>query len=91
MREKVHYLDLEGLAINGLIEKVSLEDCNRDNKIRKSKILAVTKDGREIETECIDYSRIVRIWIIVKQYEKWGKQISEGESAEEFISEYEKT
>ena len=91
MREKIHYLDLEGLAINGLIEKVSLEDCSRDSKLRKSKILAVTKDGREVETECIDYNRIVRIWIVIKQYEKWGRQINEERAVKEFISEYEKS
>jgi len=88
--ERIHYLDLEGLAINGLIEKASLEDCGLNKKVRKSKISAVTRDGRKIETECIDYSRIVRVWIIIKQYEKWGKQILEEGLQKEFVSEYEK-
>ncbi|NAZ13320.1 MAG: hypothetical protein GU359_04105 [Desulfurococcales archaeon] len=73
--QKVHYLDIEGLAINGLLRKADLIDCEIKPKIRRSKIIVETFDGKIFETECIDYERIVRIWIVIKHYEKWGRDI----------------
>ncbi len=71
---KTHYLDILGLAINGLLKTVKIESCtDREAKIQKSKIVGTTNQGEELETECIDYQRIVRTWIIIKHYEKWGK------------------
>ncbi len=71
---RVHYLDLLGLAINGLLKSVKMESCTDvGSKIQKSKIIGVTQQNEIIETECIEYHRIVRTWIIIKHYEKWGK------------------
>lgn len=71
---KVHYLDILGLAINGLLKAVKMESCtDGEAKIQKSKIIGTTNQGEELETECIDYHRMVRTWIIIKHYEKWGK------------------
>ncbi|MEM4969967.1 MAG: hypothetical protein QXE01_01800 [Sulfolobales archaeon] len=74
MARKVHYLDLLGLAINGLLRSVKMESCSdAGSKIQKSKIIGVTRDNELIETECIEYHRIVRTWIIIKHYDRWGK------------------
>ena len=90
MGDTIHYLDLEGLAINGLLDKVSLEDCSEKN-IRKARIKAVARDGRSLETECIDYNRIVRVWITIKHYEKWsGLIVEERTSDVSFVSEDER-
>lgn len=71
---KVHYLDILGLAINGLLKTARMESCtSKESKIQKSKIVGITNQGEELETECIEYHRIVRTWIIMKHYEKWGK------------------
>ncbi len=71
--KKIHYLDMLGLAINGLLKTVKMESCTgKDAKIQKSKIVGITSQGEELETECIEYHRIVRTWIVIKHYEKWG-------------------
>lgn len=72
--KRVHYLDILGLAINNLLKSVKMENCSGPgSKIQKSKIIGVTNQGEIIETDCIEYHRIVRTWIIIKHYEKWGK------------------
>jgi len=72
--KNVHYLDLLGLAINGLLRSAKMESCtDPSSKIQKSKIVGITHQGEAIETECIEYHRIVRTWIIIKHYDKWGK------------------
>jgi len=84
---KVHYLDLLGLAINGLLRSAKMESCtDPSSKIQKSKIVGVTHQGETIETECIEYHRIVRTWIIIKHYDKWGKYMvsEEGATAVDF-------
>ena len=74
--KKIHYLDMLGLAINGLLKSVKMENCtNKNSKIQKSKIIGITNQGEELETDCIEYQRIVRTWIIIKHYEKWSKYI----------------
>lgn len=71
---RVHYLDLLGLAINGLLKSVKMESCtDPGSKVQLSKIIGVTQQNDVIETECIEYHRIVRTWIIIKHYDKWGK------------------
>ncbi|MEZ0289655.1 MAG: hypothetical protein ABWJ42_01010 [Sulfolobales archaeon] len=82
MNRKIHYLDLEGLAINGLLTQSILEDCENVRGVRKSKIIAETLSGERIETDCIEYERLVRIWIILKQYEKWSRDFIERVSEE---------
>lgn len=53
-----------------------MESCtSKEAKVQKSKIVGITTDGEEIETECIEYHRIVRTWIIIKHYEKWSKHM----------------
>ncbi|MEL9929328.1 MAG: hypothetical protein QXJ51_05875 [Sulfolobales archaeon] len=81
MSRKVHYLDLEGMALNGLIRKSIMQDCS-DSKIRKSKIIVETVSGESIETDCIEYERLVRVWIVIKHYEKWNKNLVEKVSEE---------
>lgn len=81
MNRKIHYLDLEGLAINGMLKKAEMIDCSVRDKVRRSRIVAETVSGEVVETDCIDYERIVRVWIVVKHYEKWGRDIVSGEEA----------
>jgi len=82
MVEKIHILDLEGLAINGMVESHKLVDCEKKGKVRLTKLVAKLADGREVETDCIDYPRIVHTFIVLEKYKDWGKNLVKEEIPE---------
>lgn len=85
MIERIEVLDLEGLAINGMIKSFQLVDCEKKGKIRLSKITAVLADGREVETDCMEYPRIVRAFILLEKYKNWGDALVMKDVTEEMM------
>lgn len=77
-------LDLEGLALNGLVTDVEIVDCESSTP-RRSKLKVKLFDGRIFETECGLYERVVRSYLIMKRYIEFGKIISGKELNEEVI------
>ncbi len=76
MTKILNHLDLQGLAINNLMKWVKLEYCTpRNVKVPKAKLVGETLEGEIVETECIEYQRIVRTWIVIKHYEEWKKHM----------------
>ena len=86
MAEKIGLLELEGLAINGFVESFTVEDCAKEGKIRISKLKVKLTDGRDVETECVEYPRLVRVILVLNRYLKWGKYLVTKEITEEMMS-----
>jgi len=84
--ERIDILSLEGLSINGFVEDAELVDCERKGNMRYAKIRAKLSDGRIVETQCDVYPRIVRVYLTLVKYKKWGKLIPLREVTEEMMS-----
>ncbi|RLG86545.1 MAG: hypothetical protein DRO15_06000 [Thermoprotei archaeon] len=87
MSKKISILNLEGLALNGLIKSYSVVNCDEENKV---KIVAQTELGEEVETPCFDKVRLSTIMRILESYKAWGKSILTKEAVEIFIIEEER-
>ncbi len=83
--ERIDVLELEGLAINGMIKSFKLIDCEKKGKIRLSKITALLADGREVETDCMEYPRIVRVFVLLEKYKNWGDTLVMKDVSEEMM------
>ncbi len=81
---QVTLLDLEGLALNGLVVDVEIVDCGGGTP-RRSRLRVKLADGKVVETECGLYERVVRSYLIMKKYVEFGKIISGKELSEEVI------
>ena len=68
MPEKIPVLNLEGYAINGMVKDFTMVDCKSSNKLRMSKVIAKLQSGEEVETECMEYTRAVRVFIVLQKY-----------------------
>ncbi|MEO3993231.1 MAG: hypothetical protein QN229_02830 [Desulfurococcaceae archaeon TW002] len=68
MPKEIDILRLEGMIINGLIKEYSLIDCKRENKVRMSKIVAISTNEEEYETPCYEYPRISRVYVLASKY-----------------------
>jgi len=70
-------LDIEGLVLNGFVTDMRLEDC-KSSKVRSSRLVARLIDGSEVVSDCYDYSRISRIYLIFIKYseKKWVSSVS---------------
>ncbi len=81
-------LDLEGLAINGMVSDYEVVDCSSPSSVRYSKIVAKLENGEVVETECMDYSRISRVLVVLLRYvkNKWGEILVDKEISEEMMS-----
>lgn len=77
-------LDLEGLALNGLVEGVELVDCEL-KPLRRSRLRVALSDGRQVETECAPYERIVRSYLVILRYIEFGKLIASKQMDEKTI------
>ncbi len=68
MPEKIPVLNLEGYAINGMVKDFRMVDCKSSGKLRMSKVIATLNSDEEVETECMEYTRAVRIFIVLEKY-----------------------
>ena len=66
--EKVDILTLEGYAINGFVTEFKIVDCSVGGRVRTAKITATLNDNRYVETECLEYSRISRVYVLLEKY-----------------------
>lgn len=78
----VSLLELEGLALVGLVREVSLEDCEV-GPARRSRVRVVLLDGRSLESECMLYERVVRSYLVLTKYVTLGKSIGKALTEEE--------
>ena len=85
MVEKIPALDLEGLAINGLIEHFELREC-RELGNDYVKIVAQLKNGSRVETECGPRYRIGRVYLTLVKYKEWGPTVVLEGVSEEMMS-----
>jgi len=86
MPERISILELEGLALNGLVREARIVDCSKVKGIRYSKIVAELSDGRIVETTCDFYSRIIKTYLTLIRYKDLGKTIVIKELSEEMMS-----
>jgi len=84
---KVSVLNLEGLALNGLLRDYSIANCDKEDKV---KIIAQTEWNEEVETPCFDKSRLPVIIRLLESYRKWGKSILTKEVVKPFTIEEER-
>lgn len=78
---RVNLIEIEGLAMNGLVKKVEMVDCDKPKGWKK--IVVVTHDGKELASECIEPSAAKRNYMVFSLYAKrWGSQIYTGEEVE---------
>lgn len=68
MPETIDVLTLEGMVLNGLVKESKLLDCGERGKIRMSKIIVRSVDGKEYETPCDEYSRISGTYVLINKY-----------------------
>ncbi|MCY0859027.1 MAG: hypothetical protein OWQ54_01205 [Sulfolobaceae archaeon] len=67
-RPKMKGRDIEALAFFGKAKQVTVEFC--DDEKRFAKVVAVTVDGEEVETECIPTRAAGKISTMMKNYIK---------------------
>jgi hypothetical protein len=75
MVEKIPVLNLEGYAINGFLDSFKIVDCDVKGKVRLSKIQARLVNGEEVETDCMEYPRAARIFVLLEKYKKFKNAI----------------
>lgn len=80
--EKIDVLTLEGYAVNGFVTEFKLIDCFKSGKVRTAKIIATLNNNRYVETECLDYPRISRVYVLLEKY----KDLREVFTSEEVMS-----
>jgi hypothetical protein len=74
-------IEIEGLAMNGLINKVELENCERPPGW--ARIKALTRDGRVLSTACMEPSAARRNFMVLSLYvRKWGSLVNKGGEVE---------
>ncbi len=74
----VNIIEVEGLAMNGMLEEVRVEDCEKPRGWRR--IVARTKDGRLVSTNCMEPDAAKRNYMVLSLYtRKWGSLIFTGE------------
>ncbi len=64
-------LELEGLILSGLIQRLEIVDCEHPNNVRLSKFVGTLSDGTKIVTECYEYVRLSRIYLVFTNYIKF--------------------
>ncbi len=61
-------LDLEGLILNGFVQSVEMLDCESSGGVRLSRLVCRLNDGSEVTTECYEYARLSRIYLLFVSY-----------------------
>jgi len=85
MVKKIPVLNLEGYAINGFVKDYRLVDCEKKGKLRLTKVVATLKDGDTVETDCMEYPRAARIYILLEKYKYLSGPIVKEEITEEMM------
>jgi len=68
-------IEIEGMAMNGLIKRVELEDCETPPGWKK--IIAYDHEERRLETGCMEPEAARRNYMVLVLYaRKWGKMIN---------------
>ncbi|MEM0373520.1 MAG: hypothetical protein QXV69_01650 [Sulfolobaceae archaeon] len=70
MTNKMKGRDLESLMFAGKLVSVKLEYC--DDEKKEAKVIGITNDGEEVETECIPTRAAGKISVVIKHYLKMG-------------------
>ncbi|GAB6148343.1 hypothetical protein [Stetteria hydrogenophila] len=74
----VGLIEIEGMAMNGLVESVKLEDCREPKGWKR--IVAVDREGRTLASKCIEPEAARRNYMVLTLYsKKWGSLIFSGE------------
>jgi len=74
-------IEIEGLAMAGLIDRVELESCEKPPGW--AKVMALTKDGRVLLTACMEPSTARRNFMVLSLYiRKWGGLVNRGGEVE---------
>lgn len=69
-------IEIEGMAMVGLIEEVTLEDCLEPEGWKK--LVAVDTEGRVYETRCVEPQAAKRNFMVISTYaRRWSKQLVE--------------
>lgn len=68
-------LDIEGLALTGLVRDVELVDCE-SKSARRSRLRVRLVDGRVFETDCSPYERVAGSYLVIVKYLEFGRTIS---------------
>jgi len=84
-RTEKSIIEIEGMAIVGLVEDVALEDCREPEGWKR--IVVVSLDGQVYETRCIEPQAAKRNFMVISSYAKrWSKQIT-GDSEVDSVKE----
>jgi hypothetical protein len=74
-------IEIEGMAMNGLVSRVRLEECERPPGWKK--IIAETSEGKTLETSCMEPDAAKRNYMVLLLYvRQWGKLVFGGEEVE---------
>jgi len=69
---------IEGMAAWGLIKSIRVEECSSG---RTARVVAGSKDGRMLATECMEKDAARRVATVVRLYLKnWANLITEASS-----------
>ena len=73
----VGLIEIEGLAMNGLLSQFSIEECPGAKGYKR--IVAVDVSGRRLATGCIEEEAVNRQALVLNMYLRlWGKLINKG-------------
>jgi hypothetical protein len=74
-------IELEGMAMAGLLRKAYLKECEDKSYPEDwKKIIVETEDGKVLETNCMEPDAAKRNYMVFTLYiRSWGKSISTGE------------
>ncbi|MDP8002736.1 MAG: hypothetical protein ACP5I6_07935 [Caldisphaera sp.] len=73
--ESLNVIEIEGLAMNGLIKSFNIVQCNKPKEYQKVHIITV--EGKELETACIEPDAAQRLVMVMNLYiRNWSKYIN---------------
>lgn len=74
-------IEIEGLAMNGLLREAKLVPCEKPTGWQR--IVVIDGEGRELSTACIEPDAARRNFMVIQLYlRQWGHLIYEGEEVE---------
>lgn len=77
----VNIVELEGMAMNGLVKELWVEECEKPRGWKR--IVARTPDGETMSTGCMEPDAARRNYAVLSLYaKKWGGLIFTGEEVE---------
>lgn len=75
-------IELEGMAMTGMLTSVKMEECQRPPGWKK--LVVETKDGKKLETGCMEPDAAKRNFMVFTLYVRnWGKLVTREYSEEE--------